>query len=159
MRPIFSRCTQTPSSFAHEGSLCIHVFCIYICACCRPRSVSPVRPEQPMCLAAGEPSDLGRVKDSAWANERVEGGGGRGRSRWCHWMPGNLSLCVSVSVYIWPALTLTSSKVRLAHRTGPQSRKGNFYSFTSHTAPFSRPAASHSTRSSRHIRALRFHTH
>lgn len=29
-----------------------------------------------MCLAAGEPSDLGRVKDSAWANERVEGGVG-----------------------------------------------------------------------------------
>lgn len=157
MHTIFSRCTQKPSSFTHEGSLCIHVFCIYICACCRPWSVSPVRPEQPMCLAAGEPSDLGRVKDSAWANERVEGGWGR--SWWCHWMPGNLSLCVSVSVYIWPALTLTSSKVRLAHRTGPRSRKGNFYSFTLHTATFSCHAASQSIRSSRHIRVLRFHTH
>lgn len=47
-------------------------------------------------------------------------------------MPGNLSLCVSVSVCIWPALTLTSSEVWLAHRTGPESRKSNFDSFTSH---------------------------
>lgn len=45
-------------------------------------------------------------------------------------MPGNLSLCVSVRVYIWPALTSTSSEVRLAHRTGPESRKSNFYSCT-----------------------------
>lgn len=39
--------------------------------------------------------------------DRVRGVGRWGRSRWCHWMPGNLSLCVSVSVYIWPPLALT----------------------------------------------------
>lgn len=72
-------------------------------------------------------------------------------------MPGNLSLCVSVSVYIWPALTLTSSKVGLAHRTGPQSRKDNFYSFTLQTAPFSCHAASHSISSSIYVSVLRSH--
>lgn len=41
------------------------------------------------------------------------GDGGVGRSRWCHWVPGNLSLSVSVSVYICCALTFTSSHVWL----------------------------------------------
>lgn len=35
-----------------------------------------------MCLAAGQPSDPGRVRALAWANERMQGenaGGGRGK--------------------------------------------------------------------------------
>lgn len=35
----------------------------------------PGKARATMCLAAGEPSDLGRVKDSAWTNERRESGG------------------------------------------------------------------------------------
>ncbi len=46
--------------------------------------------------------------NEAGSKTRPEPMGGWGGG-WCHWMPGNLSLCVSVSVYIWPALTLTSS--------------------------------------------------
>lgn len=38
--------------------------------------MSPAKPEQPMCLAAGEPSDPGRVKDLARANESMKGEGG-----------------------------------------------------------------------------------
>lgn len=99
---IFSRCTLTSLNSPHKGSLCIHLFCIYIRGCCRPRSVRPAWPGQPVCLAAGEPSDRGRVRDSAWA---WQGGGGVGRSQWCHRMPGNLSLCVSVTsalLSLWP---------------------------------------------------------
>lgn len=99
---IFSRCTQTCFSFPYEDFLCIHLFCINIRGCCGLWSTSPTRSYCWWALWSR------RVKDSAWANERVKGERD-GRNRWCHWMPGNLSLCVSVSVYIWPVLTLTSS--------------------------------------------------
>lgn len=75
MHTILSRCTQTPPCFTHEGSSCINAFCIYICVRRRPRPASLAQPEQPMCLAAGEPSDLGkgqRIGLGQW-----EGGGGR----------------------------------------------------------------------------------
>lgn len=89
MHPIFSRCTQTHFSFPHKGSFCIHLFYIYIWGCCRPWSVSLFRSGLPMCLAAGEPSDLGRVKDSAWANERM----GRGMVSLNAWEPVTLCQC------------------------------------------------------------------
>lgn len=104
MHPIFSRCTQTRFSFPHKGSLCINLFCIYIWGCCRPWSVSPVRPGQPMCLTAGEPSDLGRVKDSTWANERMECSGGADGVTECLGTCHFVSVLVSTSglLSLWP---------------------------------------------------------
>lgn len=74
MHIILSRCTQIPPCFTHEGSSCINAFYIYIWVCYRPRPASLAQPEQPMCFAAGEPSDLGKgqiVGLGQW-----EGGGG-----------------------------------------------------------------------------------
>lgn len=85
MRPICSRCMQTWLCCPHKGSLCIHLFHIYICACSGAAmwSVSLARLGQPMCLAAGEPSDPGRVTVLARANERMQGGwGGGGGMQW-----------------------------------------------------------------------------
>lgn len=74
MHTILPRCTQIPPCFTHEGSLCINAFCIYICVCCRARPASLAKPEQPMCFAAGEPSDLG--KGQIIGLGQWEGGGG-----------------------------------------------------------------------------------
>lgn len=111
MHTILSRCTQTPPCFTHEGSSCINAFCIYICVCCRPRPASLAQPEQPMCLAAGEPSDLGksqRIGLGQW-----EGGGG------CRGGADGVTECLGTCHFV-SALASTSGPLSL----WPQAKYG-----------------------------------
>lgn len=150
MHAIFSRC-WTQLSFPYKASLCIHLFCIYIRGRCRPWSVSTVRPGQPMCHAAGEASDPGRVKDSAKAKERMERGGRGGAEGvteclgTCHYASALASASGLLS--LWPGAKY-DSLTGLDHRVG----KSSFLSPTLHAAPLTCHQARHCVKPSLHIR-------